>query len=122
MAEPFHIVRIVSDERGETHFSDMVRLPLDSDTRFSFSFATRKDHKGRLLFRQTPADYDFTWHNAPERQLIVCLDADVEVTVSDGERRVIRAGEIFSVEDVTGRGHISRAVDGKTRRSLFIPY
>lgn len=78
--------------------------------------------KGRLLFRQTPADYDFTWHNAPERQLIVCLDADVEVTVSDGERRVIRAGEIFSVEDVTGRGHIARAVDGKTRRSLFIPY
>ena len=35
MAEPFRIVRIVSDERGETHFSDMVRLP--------FVLATRKD-------------------------------------------------------------------------------
>eukprot|EP00894_Picocystis_sp_ML_P000366 jgi/Pico_ML_1/50883/g2013.t1 len=120
MAEPFRIVRIVSDERGETHFSDM-EIPLEAKGAIgllSDPFAT----KGRLLFRQTPADYDFAWHNAPERQLIVCLDADVEVTVSDGERRVIRAGEVFSAEDVVGRGHVSRAVDGKARRSLFIPY
>ena len=30
------------------------------------------------------------------------LDGDVEVEVSSGERRVIRRGEVFFVEDVTG--------------------
>lgn len=56
-----------------------------------------------VKFRLTPADYLYSWHNAPSRQFIVNLDADVEVEVSSGERRVIKQGEVFFVEDVTGR-------------------
>lgn len=31
------------------------------------------------------------------------LDGDVEIEVSSGEKRVIRAGEVFFVEDTTGK-------------------
>ncbi len=41
--------------------------------------------------------------------------------MSDGETRVIGAGEVFLVEDVTGKGHLSRAVDGKLRHCIFVP-
>jgi hypothetical protein len=33
---------------------------------------------------------------------------------------VFGAGDILLAEDLTGRGHISRAVNGQPRRSLFI--
>ena len=50
------------------------------------------------MFRETPPSYNFSWHNAPRRQYIVNLDADVEITVSSGETKVIRQGEVFFVE------------------------
>ena len=34
--------------------------------------------------------------------------------------RTLRGGDILLAEDTTGQGHISRAVAGKPRRSLFI--
>ena len=40
---------------------------------------------------------------------------------TDGETRVIGAGEVFLVEDTHGKGHFSKAVEGKFRHSLFIP-
>lgn len=48
------------------------------------------------------------------------LDAGVKITASDGESRVIGAGEIILVEDTTGKGHLSQGL-GQMRHSLFIP-
>lgn len=55
-----------------------------------------------IQFRYTPANYHYSWHGAPQRQFIVNLDADVEVEVSSGEKRVLKQGEVFFVEDLTG--------------------
>ena len=49
------------------------------------------------------------------------LDAGVKLTASDGESRVIGAGEVILVEDTTGKGHLSDHVEGKIRHSIFIP-
>ena len=43
-----------------------------------------------------------------------------QITVGDGETRVLAAGTVFFVEDIRGRGHISRAVGGRARTSIFI--
>ena len=48
------------------------------------------------------------------------LDAGVQITASDGEMRRIGAGEILLVEDTWGKGHLSKALDGKLRHCLFI--
>ena len=42
-----------------------------------------------VYFRETPADYHFSWHVAPQRQFIINLDAAVEVTMSDGESNIV---------------------------------
>ena len=39
----------------------------------------------------------------------------------DGEKRVIGAGEVILAEDVTGKGHLSKAVSGEIRHSIFEP-
>jgi uncharacterized cupin superfamily protein len=48
------------------------------------------------------------------------LDGSVEITAGDGEKRIFNTGDIVLAEDTLGRGHRSRAVDGKPRKSLFI--
>ena len=74
-----------------------------------------------LIFRETPGDYDLDWHPAPRRQYVINLDAPVEITASDGESRIIKAGEVILVEDTSGKGHLSKSVSGKMRHSIFVP-
>jgi hypothetical protein len=45
----------------------------------------------------------------------------VQITASDGESRVIGAGEVILVEDIKGKGHLSKAIDGKLRHCIFVP-
>ena len=75
----------------------------------------------RIIFREVQPDYDLDWHPAPRRQYIINLDAGVQITASDGEARVIGAGEIILVEDTRGKGHLSKAVQGKIRHCIFVP-
>jgi len=74
-----------------------------------------------LIFRHTTSDFQLDYHCAPCRQYVICLDASVEVETSDGKTNIIPPGGVLLVEDTTGRGHKSRAVNGKPRTSIFIP-
>ena len=74
-----------------------------------------------VVFRETGGDYDLDFHNAPRRQYVVMLEGAVEIETGDGTKRVLGTGEILLAEDTTGQGHISRAVNGQPRKSLFIP-
>ena len=113
-----HIHNLYADENGESHFRD---LEVDwAEDRDHSQLSERVPATG-IIFRRTASDYNLDWHLAPRRQYIVNLDAAVQIRASDGEVRIIKAGEIFLVEDTHGKGHLSSAVDGKERHSLFIP-
>ena len=106
------------DAKGETHFRD---IEVEwAETRGSSKFSKRLPAHG-IIFRETGGDYDLDWHPAPRRQYIINLDGGVRITASDGESRVIGAGEVVLVEDTTGKGHLSKAIEGKMRRSIFVP-
>jgi hypothetical protein len=51
----------------------------------------------------------------------IWLDAEYELTVSDGEKRVIGVGEVVLAEDTTGKGHITKPLGEKLAHGLFIP-
>jgi hypothetical protein len=74
-----------------------------------------------VVFRENDPGYDFDWHCAPRRQLIVLLDGEIEVEVTSGEKRRFAGGDVVRVEDTTGTGHRTRTVSAGARRSLFIP-
>ena len=73
-----------------------------------------------VAFRENSPDYDWDWHHAPARQLIVLLDGAIEIEVTSGEKRAFGGGDVLLVEDTSGRGHRTRTTDGRSRRSLFI--
>ena len=111
------VVRLYTGEDGESHFEDIEIKLEDGGTIGKLS---KKIKATGVIFRETSADYDYSWHCAPQRQFIVMLDAGVEITVGSGETRVIQAGEVLLVEDTTGHGHVSRALNNAPRKSVFI--
>ena len=111
------ITRLYTGTDGESHFEDL-DIPLHPGGPIGDLSRTFK--ATGVIFRETPADYDYSWHNAPCRQFVLMLDGSVEIEVGDGSRRTLRSGDILLAEDTTGRGHISRAVDGQPRTSVFI--
>ena len=111
------IHRLYADKNGASHFEDL-EIALTEATRAG-RLSARLPATG-IIFREVPPDYDLDWHPAPRRQYIVNLDAGVQITASDGETRRIGAGEVLLVEDTWGKGHLSKALDGKLRHCIFV--
>ncbi len=111
--------RIYADAKGETHLQDVE--PEMKATDHASTMSDLIAAKG-VIFRETDSEeYFIDWHNAPQRQFVVNLSGEVEITVSDGEKRRFGPGSILLAEDVTGKGHISRGLGKSERRTLFIP-
>ena len=112
------IIRLYADAKGESHFED-VEIQFQAPTP-SGRVSARLPATG-IIFREVPGDYDLDWHPAPRRQYIINLDAGVQLTASDGETRQVKAGEVVLVEDTSGKGHLSKTLDGKIRHCIFVP-
>jgi hypothetical protein len=106
------------DADGESHWLDIEINWVEEGPGGKMS--ARQAANG-IIFRQTQAEHDRPWHPAPRRQYIINLDAGVQLTASDGEARVIGAGEVVLVEDTTGKGHLSKSVNNQMRHSIFVP-
>lgn len=111
------VVRIYTGADGQSHFEDL-QVPLKSGG--TIGFLSEKVRATGIVFRVTEGDYHYDFHVAPRRQYVVNLEGEVEIEVGDGTKRILRTGDVLLAEDTTGQGHISRAVNGKPRRSLFI--
>ena len=96
------IHNLYTDANGQSHFRD-IEVEWVEETR-SGKLSKRLPATG-IIFREVPPTYDLDWHPAPRRQYIINLDA----------------GEVFLVEDTTGKGHLSKAIDGKIRNCIFVP-
>ena len=111
------VVRLYTGPDNKSHFED-IQIPLKDAGKVGFISELYK--ATGVVFRETTGDYNYDFHTAPRRQYVVNMEGEVEIEVGDGTRRILRAGDILLAEDTTGQGHISRAVAGKPRKSLFI--
>jgi len=113
-----HVHNLYVDDQGQSHFRDLdIELGQPGPTGRT---SDRLPANG-IIFREVPPTYDLDWHPAPRKQYIINLDAGVQITASDGEARIIGAGEVILVEDVTGKGHLSQAVNNQIRHCIFVP-
>lgn len=113
----FPVIRIYCDDHGESHFQDGY-MPLDDAG--EIGSLSKRVEDATILFRGNEPGYDYDWHVAPARQFILMMTGEIEITVSDGETRSIRAGEVAFLEDVRGKGHKTRNIGGTERLSVFV--
>ncbi|MFN0030354.1 MAG: hypothetical protein ACKV2O_24635 [Acidimicrobiales bacterium] len=73
-----------------------------------------------VQFAELPEGLDQTWHQAPRRQIVVILTGTLEVTTSDGTARRFGPGQCFLADDMGGKGHLTRTVEGPAQ-VLFAP-
>ena len=109
--------RIYTGSDQKSHFEDF-EIPLNDEGEIGL-LSERKKASG-IIFRETSGDYDYGWHNAPERQFVIVLEGSVEITVGDGTSKVFTDGQVFLAEDTEGQGHKSRAINNEPRKSIFV--
>ena len=112
------IHNLYEDEHGESHWRD---IEVEWATNSPGGKLSAPIPVSAIIFRETQPDYDLDWHPAPRRQYIINLIGGVQLTASDGESREIGAGEVILVEDISGKGHLSKNVEQKLRYSIFVP-
>jgi quercetin dioxygenase-like cupin family protein len=61
------------------------------------------------------------WHPAPQRQYVITLSGRGEIEVAGGKKISLEPGHIELAEDLTGKGHITRAVGAEDRITLWLP-
>lgn len=117
-APGFGYTRLYADEAGESHFEDVV---VPGQAQGAVIVAEPIPLQSMIMRDVIGRGPDAVPHNAPRRQFIVHLEGAVEVEASDGERRRFGPGDVVLVEDLEGRGHVTRWVGGGPRRTLFLP-
>lgn len=111
------ITRVYSDSNGESHFEDF-EVPLQN--KGEIGFLSEDETAKSIVFREVNPSYDYDFHNAPDRQYIILLDGGVEIETSLGEKRTFNTGSVLLVEDTTGKGHKTKNIEDKIRKSIFI--
>ncbi|MGH7961567.1 MAG: hypothetical protein ACRERD_07025 [Candidatus Binatia bacterium] len=111
------VTRLYTGPDKQSHFEDVEILLGDDSIGGRMSELMKATG---VIFRETGGDYNYDWHNAPRRQYVIMLDGEVEIEIGDGTKRLFRTGDILLAEDTTGQGHISRSVNGKPRKSMFV--
>ena len=112
------IHNLYADEHGESHFRDVEVQWVEE--RASSKLSARLPANG-IIFREIPSGYDLGWHPAPRCQYVINLDGGMRITASDGESRIISTGEVVLVEDVTGKGHLTKSIDGQMLHLVSLP-
>jgi hypothetical protein len=112
------VTRIFTGPDGQSHAEEInVKLARDdASTELSEMIKTTG-----VRFRRQAPNYFEDWHTAPQKQYVITLSGRGEIEVSGGKKVPLGPGHILLVEDLTGKGHISRGVGSEERISIIIP-
>lgn len=113
----FPVTRVYSDSNGDTRFED-ITIPL-KDAGEIGKLSEDVSVKS-IIFREVEASYDYNFHNAPQKQYLILIDGGIEIETTLGEKRQFQTGEVLLLEDTKGKGHRTKNLEQKKRKSIFI--
>lgn len=61
------------------------------------------------------------WHTAPRKQFAINMTGTLEVELSDGKRQAIGQGDLVYLEDINGKGHVTRVTSPVTNLFIHVP-
>ena len=107
------ILRIYADADGNSHIQELPIATKPGKTR-----RTEMAAATGLIYADYTASSVEDWHRTPARQFSISTSGEIEVEVSDGTKHAIHAGDIVFLEDLQGKGHITRILSPVT--NIFI--
>ncbi len=118
----FH--KLFADESGESHWADVdVALEERSFAPPAQSIQiSAPEPVTRFMFLRLKAGWDEPVHPTPVRQKLACLAGAIRVTASDGEARDIEQGDVWHMEDLSGKGHHTRVISDEDFEAVIVQY
>ena len=125
IAENPHLsyTRLYTDTGGVSHFGeDTIEFTLEDYAPPAHPLAVRhlKNASGATLVYIPTGTFE-DWHRAPRRQFMFLFKGMVEVAVTDGEVRRFGPGSVVLLEDLTGKGHTTKAIGDEDNISVAVP-
>src|SRR5579863_6094941 len=111
------VTRFFATPDGGSRFEE-VEIPITEPRPDSFGHTILQSNawpSPSIRFVELPVGLDQSWHHAPARQIVIVLSGVLEVGTSDGEKRRCVAGQAFIADDLTGKGHTTRVIQGPAR-------
>jgi quercetin dioxygenase-like cupin family protein len=117
---PVPLTRLYTGSDGLTHAEEMeVKLaPRPGGDLYDQSEMLKAT--GVQVVRAAPG-YVQNWHPAPRPQYLITISGRGEVELADGKKIPLVPGRIMLVEDLTGKGHLTRTVGNQDRVSVIVP-
>ncbi len=107
------VIRIYADADGKSHIQELPIATKPGRARRSETAAVTG-----LSYAEYPSSSVEDWHRTPGRQFSISMSGEIEVEVSGGQKHHIHTGDIVFLEDLQGKGHITRILSPVT--NLFI--
>ena len=122
MPGPFSVVHLFEDGDGETHFKayGIVLGLKDFAPPADPFFVSAVEAASGFVVINLPAGWIGERHPSPGRQILFCLSGTLKLTSSDGDTRLIEAGDAFLMEDVKGKGHKSEVISNGPVKAVIV--
>jgi hypothetical protein len=121
-AQSLRYVRVHDGNDGETHFEDVdVELEFAPFAPPAPPIAVSDSlPASAVVFFGGPENWFGDFHPTPHRQFCMICEGQVELQTTDGETRRFSPGDLLLLDDLSGRGHISRVVGPNPLAGVFV--
>jgi hypothetical protein len=115
--------RIYSDKQGDSHFDTVtVEQVLATGAPPAAPFYVSQDGlASKYRFYTFQPGWIGDWHPCPTRQFLALMSGAVEMETTDRTKRHFKPGDLVLLEDITGKGHVTRNIGDGYASYLVVP-
>jgi hypothetical protein len=117
---PVSITRLFTGADGQTHADEMEAKLAPRPGGDLYEQSEMVKATGAQIVRAAPG-YVQDWHAAPRRQYVITISGRGEIEIAGGKKIPMIPGRILLVEDLTGKGHVTRTIGAQDRVSVIVP-
>ena len=118
--QPISVTRLYTASDGLTH-ADTVEIKMAPTTMYAEAEASQAVKASEAQFFRLPKGKVQDWHNPAHRQYVVTLSGRGEVEIAGGQKILLSPGRIVLLENVTGKGHITRSTGSEDLTFFAVP-
>lgn len=103
------LTRLYTSVDNESHFEDMGEIAVED--KGVIGQLSQSVPVSGFLIHQFDTSFQVEWYNPPLGKIyVIFLEGSQEISVGDGSSRVFGCGDILLAEDLSGRGHCTKAL------------
>lgn len=116
--------RLYSDDAGESRWADVDVTLAEREfapPATAIEVSVPEPAK-RMMFLRLRPGWNEPVHTTPVAQKLICLRGTVRVTASDGSSRHIGPGDVWHMEDLTGKGHRTEVTSPEAFEAVIVQF